>query len=145
VALIAAIGRPLVASVGSSLAPIAGYQFILNAPSSVGASVTLHGRAAVWRRVTASGACRKSAIAQSRCALARCAGARTERPAVGRERTAIAWWQGQHDQQAYCWRATHDQEQQEDLRAISLIRRATKTAPVTQWQNCLDESASQFV
>jgi hypothetical protein len=30
----------LVASVGSSLAPIAGYRFILNAPSSVGASVT---------------------------------------------------------------------------------------------------------
>ena len=57
----------------------------------------------------------KSARAQSRCAPARCAGARAERPVVGRERTAIAWWQGQHDQQAYCWRATHDQEQQEDL------------------------------
>jgi len=33
----------LVASVGSSLAPIAGYRFILNAPSSVGASVTFVG------------------------------------------------------------------------------------------------------
>jgi hypothetical protein len=31
----------LVASVGSSLAPIAGFQFALNAPSSVGASVTM--------------------------------------------------------------------------------------------------------
>jgi hypothetical protein len=60
------------------------------------------------------------------------------------ERTAIVWWQGQHDQQAYGWRATHDQEQQEDLRTITPIRRATTTAPVTQWQKCLDESASQF-
>ncbi len=67
------------------------------------------------------------ATAQSRCASARCAGARAERPVVDRERTAIAWWQGQHDQQAYCWRATHDQEQQEDLRTITLIRRATTT------------------
>jgi hypothetical protein len=38
---------------------------------------------------------------------------------VGRERTAIAWWQGQYDQQAYWWRATHEQEQQEGLRAIT--------------------------
>ena len=38
--------------------------------------------------------------AQSRFAPARCAGASAERPVVGRERTAIAWWQGQHDQQA---------------------------------------------
>jgi hypothetical protein len=30
------------------------------------------------------------------------------------------------------------------LRAITLMRRATTTAPVRQWQNCLDESASQF-
>ena len=49
-----------------------------------------------------------------------------------------------HDQQAYCWRATHDQEQQEDRRMVTLIRRAITTAPTTQWQNCLDESASQF-
>ena len=40
------------------------------------------------------------AKAQSRFAPARCAGASAERPVVGRERTAIAWWQGQHDQQA---------------------------------------------
>ena len=56
------------------------------------------------------------ANAQSRCAPARCAGARAERPARGRERTAIAWWQGQHDQEAHCWRATHDKEQREDVR-----------------------------
>src|SRR5450631_2063505 len=37
----------------------------------------------------------------------------------------VAW--SQHDQQAYCWRATHDQAQQEDLRTITLIRRATTT------------------
>src|SRR5258708_26871835 len=41
---------------------------------------------------------------------ARCAGARAERPAV--ERTAMARWQGQHDQLMYCRRATHDPEQQ---------------------------------
>jgi hypothetical protein len=28
------------------------------------------------------------------------------------ERTAMAGWQGQHDQVMYCRRATHDQEQQ---------------------------------
>src|SRR5450631_4152093 len=37
----------------------------------------------------------------------------------------VAW--SQHDQQAYCWPATHDQAQQEDLRTITLIRRATTT------------------
>src|SRR6202035_2435317 len=41
------------------------------------------------------------------------------------------------DQLADCRRATHDQEQQEGLRAMTLM-------PVRQWQNCLDESASQF-
>src|SRR3982074_3695757 len=51
--------------------------------------------------------CLKRAKAQSRCAPARCAGARAEGP-VAVERTAIAGWQGQRDQQAYCWRATHD-------------------------------------
>ena len=45
------------------------------------------------------------ATAQSRCAPARCAGARAERP-VAVERTAIARWRGQ--QQACCWCATHD-------------------------------------
>src|ERR1035441_9526232 len=56
-------------------------------------------------------ACPFCAKAQSRCAPARCAGARAEKPVVGRERTAIGWWQGQRDQQAYCWRATQDQDQ----------------------------------
>jgi hypothetical protein len=46
--------------------------------------------------------------------------------------------------QAYCSRATRDQKQQEDLRAITQMRRAATTEPVRQWQNCLDESASQF-
>ena len=36
-----AVPSNLVASVGSSLAPIAGFQFALNAPSSVAASVTM--------------------------------------------------------------------------------------------------------
>jgi hypothetical protein len=35
-----AVVSNLVASVGSSLAPIAGYRYILNAPSTVGANVT---------------------------------------------------------------------------------------------------------
>jgi len=47
------------------------------------------------------------AKAQSRCAPARCAGARAERPVADREDNDSEG-QGQHDQQAFCWRATHD-------------------------------------
>ena len=57
-------------------------------------------------------ACLKRANARSRCAPARCAGARAERPAAGREDSDGGGWQGQHDQLMYCRRATHDQEQQ---------------------------------
>jgi hypothetical protein len=45
------------------------------------------------------------------------------------ERTAMAGWQGQHDQLMYCRRATHDQEQQGRLRAGTLMGRVTSTPP----------------
>src|ERR1700741_322496 len=65
--------------------------------------------------------------APNRCAIARCAGARAEGP-VAVERTAIAGWQGQHDQQACCWRATRDR-----TRLVSSLRPATSSAaPITQ-------------
>ena len=68
------------------------------------------------------------AKARSRCAPARCAGARAERP-VAVERTGIAGWQGQHDQAAWCWRAIHDR-----ARIIGFCR-----------QTPLQEAAKPFV
>ena len=46
------------------------------------------------------------------------------------ERTAMAGWQGQHDQLMYCRRATHDQEQPRFIwQAGTLMRRVTSTPP----------------
>jgi hypothetical protein len=90
-------------------------------------------RANVFRFAPESGhramqsACPFRAKARNRCAIARCAGARAEGP-VAVERTAIAGWQGQHDQQACCWRATRDR-----TRLVSSLRPATSSAaPITQ-------------
>ena len=60
------------------------------------------------------------------------------------ETTAMARWQGQHDQLMYCRRATHDQEQQGSSgQAGTLMRRVTSTPPSRNDKVVLTNSANQ--
>jgi hypothetical protein len=94
-------------------------------------------RADIFRFALEPGHCAKQralriwANARSRCAPARCAGARAERPVAGREDSASGV-PGQHDQQGYCWRATHDPAARILMRpANAMIKIALTKAPTS--------------
>jgi len=130
--------RPLTASSAKPLATH-GRTIQMGQKSEV-AGLARHVRSTLNSRHGQAGPARPKSARHEVAALQPAAREQEPRGLVAGERTATPGWQGQHDQPAQCWRATHDRARVNPDAASYIIGR-TDNAMI---KNCLDESANQF-